>query len=306
MTVNQLDLSRKKEPISPWLEMGAYEALWAKTGTTFKSLAAEFSKSTSMRPSDFIEPKTAEEFASKADSAIKASSSHQYGVRIHGTGEYPQKLREAKHPVELLYYQGVWALTETPSVSIVGTRQPSAEGIARTEQIARVLAEKGFTIVSGLAAGIDRVAHETALSLSKWTIAVIGTPLSVFYPKENRNLQEELARCHLVISQVPVATYKAMSLTKKRTFFPERNVTMSALSDATIIVEAGETSGTLTQARAAIEQGRKLFILESCFNRSDLTWPKRFEEQGAIRVRNIDDILSNLDAPNKDRSDSAS
>jgi DNA processing protein len=92
-----------------------------------------------------------------------------------------------------------------------------------------------------------------------------------------------------------------MKFTKKRLFFPERNVTMSALTQATIIVEAGNTSGTLTQARAAIEQGRKLFILNSSFEKSELTWPDKFAAKGAIRVRSIDDILENLDAPDSNR-----
>ena len=77
---------------------------------------------------------------------------------------------------------------------------------------------------------------------------------------------------------------------QNRLFFPQRNITMSALTEATVIIEAGNTSGTLTQARAAIAQGRKLFILDSCFQRSDLTWPRRFEEQGAIRVREYEQI----------------
>lgn len=82
---------------------------------------------------------------------------------------------------------------------------------------------------------------------------------------------------------------------QNRLFFPERNVTMSALTEATVIVEAGETSGTLTQARAALHQGRKLFILDSCFKDARLTWPARFEAEGAIRVTRMDDIWAALD-----------
>ena len=82
-----------------------------------------------------------------------------------------------------------------------------------------------------------------------------------------------------------------------RYFFPERNITMSALTDATVIVEAGETSGTLVQARAALEQGRKLFILESCFQSPKLQWPHKFAERGAIRVRDYDDIREQLISP---------
>src|SRR5207248_6474481 len=112
--------------------------------------------------------------------------------------------------------------------------------------------------------------------------------------RENHDLQEEIATKFLLISQVPVLRYAAQKWFQNRTFFPERNVTMSALTEATIIVEAGETSGTLTQARAALHQGRKLFILDSCFKRKDITWPARFEEQGAIRIKSTDDIWAAL------------
>jgi DNA processing protein len=119
--------------------------------------------------------------------------------------------------------------------------------------------------------------------------------LGSYYPPENRQLQDRIARDFLLISQVPVLRYKRQAIPQNRLFFPERNVTMSALTEATVIVEAGETSGTLTQARAALHQGRKLFILDSCFRRPDLTWPARFEQRGAIRVRYIDDIGSALE-----------
>jgi len=95
---------------------------------------------------------------------------------------------------------------------------------------------------------------------------------------------------HAGDSQVPVLRYAEQHIGQNRLFFPERNATMSALTEATIIVEASDTSGTLTQARAAIHQGRKLFILNSCFEYPAITWPARFEAQGAIRVRNMDDV----------------
>src|SRR4029078_6485919 len=117
----------------------------------------------------------------------------------------------------------------------------------------------------------------------------------VFYPPQNKPLQERIAKDFLLVSQVPVLRYAKQAVPQNRLFFPERNITMSALTEATVIVEAGETSGTLTQARAALYQGRKLFILDSCFRRSDLTWPARFEQRGAIRVRDIDDIGSALE-----------
>jgi len=289
------------QPISPWLEMGAYEALWLEQGATFKTISEKFRKIPDARPSDFVPPARALELAAQADRKIRAFTSANYGVRVHGGGEYPQKIRVARHPIELLYYQGFWALSEFPSVAVVGTRNPSPEGIARAKKIVGGLVENKIIPVSGLAKGIDATVHETALKHKAPTIAVIGTPLSVAYPKENRSLQERIAKEFLLISQVPVIAYQNMPLSKTRAFFPERNVTMSALTDATVIVEAGETSGTLIQAKAALEQGRPLFILESCFHRSDISWPARLEQIGAIRVSGIDDIIANTSTIYKDR-----
>ena len=88
--------------------------------------------------------------------------------------------------------------------------------------------------------------------------------------------------------------YESQDYRYNRVFFPERNKTMSALTEATIIVEAGETSGTLIQARAALQQGRKLFILDNCFKNPDLTWPEKYAKKGAIRVRDYDDVRNAL------------
>jgi DNA processing protein len=280
--------------ISPKLELGAYEALWLEKGATFKVLAERFARDPAALPSDFVQPATAMAAADEVLARLKASGVHQFGVRIHHAGDYPKKLRDARHPVELLYYQGAWEITETRSIAVVGSRKASVEGQQRAAQIAKGLVERDFTVVSGLAEGIDRAAHAAAFECGGRTIAVIGTPLGQFYPKANRDLQLRIAAEHLVISQVPVLRYQRQAPPQNRLFFPERNVTMSALTEGTVIVEAGETSGTLTQARAALHQGRKLFILDSCFTDTSLTWPARFEAEGAVRVRRMDDIWSAL------------
>jgi DNA processing protein len=124
---------------------------------------------------------------------------------------------------------------------------------------------------------------------------VIGTPLGHVYPKANALLQDRIAREYLLISQVPVERYEAQNYRVNRFFFPERNKTMAALSEATVIIEAGETSGTLIQAREALKQGRKLLILNSCFERGDLKWPSRLEQEGAVRVRDYAEIRRELD-----------
>ncbi len=283
-----------RRTVSPVLELGAYEALWDEEGTSFKTLSAKFAKEPGLLPSDLVPAPRAKEYADYVLQRFRAANLARYGVQLHGANEYPEKLRDAAHPVELLYYQGFWDLVYSRSVAVVGTRKPTQEGKARTRKLVRSLVQDDFTIVSGLAAGIDTEAHNAALEAGGRTIAVLGTPLSFTYPRDNAALQERIAREFLVVSQVPVKRWERQDHRINRFFFPERNITMSALTEASIIVEAGETSGTLVQARAALHQGRKLFILDSNFRKKGLTWPHRFAERGAIRVRDYDDIREHL------------
>lgn len=289
--------------VSPLRELGAYEALWDRPGASFKKIADMFRERPGGVPSDFVSPGDADAYARKVLEILRRAGIEKFGVRVHGAGEYPRKLRDAVHPIELLYFQGWWDLVETRCVAVVGARNPTEEGQARAKRLVKLLVDDGYTIVSGLARGIDTVAHTTAIESGGRTIAVIGTPICVSYPKENVGLQQQIAKEYLLISQVPVCRYSQQSPKQNRLFFPERNVTMSALTEATVIVEAGETSGTLVQARAAFQQGRKLFILESCFQNKDLTWPARFAREGAIRVREYEDIEKHLvsDQANQDR-----
>jgi DNA processing protein len=291
LTLERTDFETRA--ISPLMEMGAYEALWDKPDTTFKTLSEKFAARPDAVPSDFVSPQKAHEYADFVQMRFREADVTRFGVRIHGAGEYPQKLRDAAHPIELLYYQGWWDLVESRSVAVVGTREPTKDGIARAARLVKELVKDNFTIVSGLASGIDTIAHETAIEEGGRTIAVIGTPLSQVYPKDNAELQREIAREFLLISQVPVKRYERQDYRRNRLFFPERNITMSALTEATIIVEAGETSGTLIQARAALNQGRKLYILDNCF-RKGLSWPQKFADKGAIRVVDYDDIRKQL------------
>jgi DNA processing protein len=286
-----------KKVIAPLLELGAYEWLWLQDGASFKTLADQFAAAPDWLPSDFVGSATALETGKRVVSRYKERGVERFGVRLHRAGDYPAKLRQARHPVELLYYAGTWELAELPAVSVVGTRRPSSEGVRRARKLAKLLVSNGWTVVSGLAAGIDTAAHHGGLEAGGQTIAVLGTPLSETYPPENAELQRRLAREQLVISQVPLLRYLEQKNPKaNRFFFPERNITMSALTRATVIVEAGNTSGTRTQARAALQQGdgRKLFILDSCFQNPELTWPREFEAQGAIRVSDFAQITDAL------------
>lgn len=285
--------------VSPMREMGAYEWLWQQDDgpvkPSFKAVAQLFRDNPGALPSDLVDPDDAIACARKVLDRFEKSGVGSFSVRMHGIGDYQEKLRDAENPLEFLYYQGNWDLAYSPKrVAIVGTRSPTDEGIRRARKLTALLVKENYTIVSGLAKGIDTVAHETAIAHGGDTIAVIGTPLDHAYPKENAELQRQIARDHLLISQVPVLLYARRSWQWNRLFFPERNVTMSALSHATVIVEAGDTSGTLIQARAALAQDRLLFILDSNFRNPKLKWPHKYAEKGAIRVQDFDDIKERL------------
>ena len=279
--------------VSPFAEMGAYEAIWAEENVSFKTLSEHFAAHPNNIPSDFVAPAKCDEYAHAARASLAQAGVHRFGIRLNGAAEYPAKLRDAAHPVELLYYVGNWDLAWSPAVAVVGTRQATPDGLARTRKLVKSLVQDDFTVVSGLASGIDTAAHETAMECGGRTIAVIGTPLSTCYPTANEPLQRAIGDNYLVVSQVPVKRYEMQSFRGNRYFFPERNATMSALTDATVIVEAGETSGTLIQARAALEQGRKLFVLDSCFGKG-LRWPERLEAKGALRVKEYGEIAEQL------------
>ena len=287
---DSLEESLSLEAILPFREMGAYEFLWKCHGTLGRLSKFLNGSADSKRISAFVGEEDALQCAEIAYQTLDKAGIDWFGVRLRIETEYGDKLRAATNTAPCLYFQGYWNLTETPSVAVIGTRQPSAEGVRRARKLVKHLVEDDFTIVSGLAKGIDTAAHAAALEEGGRTIAVMGTPLQMQYPKENQGLRKELAINHLVVTQFPVVAKT------KPYFFAERNKTMSALSDATIIVEAGETSGTRTQAKAALDQGRRLFILDSCFRRPGLTWPEKFEAEGAIRVHDYEDIQKHLPA----------
>lgn len=272
-------------------EMGAYEALWLQNDINFRNIAKKISSIPNASPSNFVQIDEAEKAKNNVMKHLNTAGIKHFGILLNQVMGYPKQLRDAEYPVELLYYQGELSfLKDHQTMAIIGSREATDVGIKRAKKLARELVGNGFTVTSGLAKGIDTAAHISAIENGGKTIAVIGTPLNSYYPKENIELQKLIAHKHLLISQVPVLKYSMQTPQQNRYFFPERNATMSALTLGTIIVEANENSGTLIQARAALKQGRKLFILNSCFEKKDITWPKKYLEQGAIRVKTMNDI----------------
>lgn len=296
MTMPMLDDVFEHKPVVPLDEIAAFEYLWSLPGMTVKKMSDLFRANPFRLPTELVDSEQSiVEAREKLLDITKARGITDFGLFMNGTMDFPSQLNDAKNPLEMLYYRGDWSLAEGDKlIAVVGSRKVSQEGIRRTKKLVKMLVDNGFTIVSGLAEGVDTQAHKTAIECGGRTIAVIGTPITEVYPKSNTTLHDEIVDKHLLISQVPILKYNSQDWRINRSFFPERNKTMSALTQATVIVEAGETSGTLIQARAAFYQKRKLFILASCFHNKSITWPEHFRAKGAVRVDDIKDILSNL------------
>jgi DNA processing protein len=190
--------------------------------------------------------------------------------------EYPENLRAVFNRPPLLFIRGEFIARDVRSVAIVGTRRASTAGEARAAEIARHMAEAGFTVLSGLAAGIDTASHRGALAVGGRTVAVLGTGLRRSYPASNAELQEEIAAQCAVVSQF----WPDQPPTK--TTFPRRNVTMSGLSLATVVVEASHTSGAKMQARLALEHGRPVVLLDSLV--AEHEWARSYAERPGTYV----------------------
>lgn len=191
----------------------------------------------------------------------------------------PLNPTEQKHAPEVMYLEGDESLLRGGvRVCIIGTRKPSARGRAHARQFAEFLVRNGVTVVSGLAMGVDTEAHRTTIESGGRTIAVLGTPLDKVNPPSNAELQREIGERHLLVSQFAPGSNVYPSN------FPQRNRTMALLSNATIIIEAGETSGTLHQGFEALRLGRPLFLLNDVVANPKLTWPKKMLDYGAVAI----------------------
>lgn len=173
--------------------------------------------------------------------------------------DYPRLLQEIPTPPPVIYYRGIVDSQEilgiTPTVGIVGTRHPSEYGRRWTRKISTILAKSGFTIVSGLAAGIDTEAHSACLEAGGRTIAVFGNGVDMVYPRENKSLAEEVVKQGLAVSEYPAGTKPNSK------HFPQRNRIIAGLSRAVLIMEAPQKSGALITADIANEFGRDVYVL---------------------------------------------
>jgi DNA processing protein len=205
--------------------------------------------------------------------------------------DYPQNLKNISDPPIVLYVKGELKEQDKFSIAIVGSRRASFYGLSSAESFAQELASRGFTIVSGLARGIDTYAHKGALKIRGRTIAVIGSGFNQVYPPENKKLAEDISCNGAVISEFPIDT-KPLSQN-----FPRRNRVISGLSLGVLVVEAARNSGALITADFALEQNRDVFALPGKIDSNTSFGTNGLIKQGAKLVSSADDITEELNFP---------
>jgi DNA processing protein len=201
--------------------------------------------------------------------------------------DYPGNLRAVHDRPPLVFVRGALSAGDTQSVAVIGSRRASRRGLQAAARIAEHLVGSGYAVVSGLAAGIDTAAHRAALACGGRTVAVIGTGLARCYPPQNTPLQQRIARDGAVVSRF----WPEDPPTRRS--FPLRNAVMSGLSLATVVVEAGMTSGARLQARLALAHGRPVFLLESLLEQR---WARELAERPATHViSSPEEIVSGIE-----------
>lgn len=204
--------------------------------------------------------------------------------------DYPAKLRDIANPPYLVYYKGSLPDDEELGIAMIGSRRATAYGLQATEHISRQLAERGVTVISGLARGIDSAGHKGSLAVGGRNVGVLGCGIDVVYPKENGKLFEQVAESGCVISEFPLG---AQPLPKN---FVMRNRLVSGLADGVVVVEATRKSGTQITVDYALEQGKVVFAVPGpIFSAMSVGTHSLIRDDGIKLVTCADDILEELE-----------
>lgn len=227
----------------------------------------------------------------QVDPTAEVENAGALGIRLITPldADYPVALKTIHDPPLALYVRGSFVPSDDHSLGIVGSRKATHYGLNVADRLAYQLAQTGFTIVSGLARGIDTAAHEGALKGKGRTIAVLGAAIDQLYPPENAELADTIAERGVVVSEYPLGRQA------DRMTFPYRNRIISGLSMGVIVVEAGVKSGSLHTADAALEQGRSVFAVPGRIDHPSAKGPHRLIKNGAKLVDNVGDILEEFE-----------
>ncbi len=218
-------------------------------------------------------------------SMVQNWESNNVKIITYYDSNYPTMLKEIAQPPWVLYTIGDFNLINSYTLAIVGTRNPTNYGKIITERISKDLVNYEFVIVSGMARGIDSVAHKSSLDNKGKTIAVLGCGVDIIYPKENNILYKEIINKGLLISEYPPGEKPIPG------YFPQRNRIISGLSYGTLVVEASISSGSLITAQYAVDQSREVFAIPGPISSINSMGTNSLIKQGAKLVQSVEDII---------------
>lgn len=247
-----------------------------------------------LRAVSHIGPKLSEDLCQAmrsvdVDAEVALIARHGVHLRALGTPEYPASLAQIHDPPYLLYVRGTIEPADAKAVALVGSRKFTGYGRRVAERLAADLARAGYTVVSGLARGIDGIAHRAALAAGGRTLAVMAGGLSRIYPPEHAGLADEVAAAGALVSEAPMPGEPLPGM------FPARNRIISGLSRGVVIVEAGEKSGALITAEHGAEQGRTVFAVPGPVDSDASRGTNALIRAGAVLVRSAEDIVEELE-----------
>ncbi len=288
-------------PLQDWLELRAVNGLGA---ITFTRLLSKFGSPSAIRSASktdlllegqvshslacAIHQPISSEVRSQIQRELQAVQEGQFSILTQADPLYPTRLRTIPDPPPLLYIDGELTPSDEHALGIVGARKSSPAGKVMTRKLSEDLAALGFTIISGLARGIDASAHEGALAKSGRTLAVLGCGLDRNYPPEHKNLRQQISAHGAVLSEFSIGT-------PPHSFhFPQRNRIISGLALGVIVTEASLRSGSLITARLAMEQNREVFAIPGNISHSLSKGPHSLIKQGAKLVEDTRDVVEEI------------
>lgn len=286
------------EPASPADELEAFEFICATVGPSRQRIS-RFIEEHGGLPSAAL-PSAMGSYSDEARMSeirsILASRRGSFSFSVLGMEEFPSCLMRHREPLPVLYCKGSLSLLSERCICVAGTRQPGLLDISASWRIGHALAAHGYTVASGLAAGVDTASAVAAIDEGGSVVGVIGTPIDLIFPQENAHLFGEVASQGLLMSQVPLCLYEHQRSDARKPYFLDRDELLATISDAVVIVQAGERGGSAATARAAVSHGRKLLLLpgvaESTF------WGRRYISEGkAIPVRSVSEMISEIEDP---------
>jgi DNA processing protein len=291
------NLDQNNEQLKYWVALGRVRHLGA---VRFRRLEACFGRAEYVWKASFTELKAAGMETRVAREMIAARSQvspdgemdrlARAGVKAitwHHP-EYPVRLKEIHDPPPVLYYQGELLPSDQRSVAVVGTRSPTSYGREAAATLTSQLARSGITIVSGLALGIDGIAHRAALDSGERTLAMVANGLDIIYPREHANLSRRISEQGAVVSEVP------LGIRPDSRSFPRRNRLISGVTLGTLVVEAGEGSGTRWTVYHALEQDREVFCVPGSIFSPASQLTNRLIQEGAKLVSSANDVMEEL------------